>query len=262
MRKELKTKAAALISGRINTNTMFDLSEELKQQTRGLSPIEALTFLAGSFPGKIIFSTSFGWEDQVVTHMIFENNLPIKVFTLETGRLFPETYYVWNRTMEIYGQPIHAYYPRQDLLEQMVTKKGPNSFYESVDNRKECCNIRKVEPLKRALAGNDIWITGIRAEQSPNRQYMDNIEWDEVNNLVKFHPIYDWHLDQVKDYIKLYNIPYNTLHDRGFPSIGCAPCTRAVQPGEDFRAGRWWWEDQSKKECGLHETHAAKLVVS
>ncbi|HZY37514.1 MAG TPA: phosphoadenylyl-sulfate reductase [Mucilaginibacter sp.] len=238
---------------------MFDISEELKQQTRGLSPVEALTFLADAFPGKVIFSTSFGWEDQVVTHMIFDNNLPIKVFTLETGRLFPETYYVWNRTMEIYGQPIHAYYPRQDLLEQMVTKKGPNSFYESVDNRKECCNIRKVEPLKRALAGNDIWITGIRAEQSPNRQHMDNIEWDEVNNLVKFHPIYHWHLDEVKEYIKLYNIPYNTLHDRGFPSIGCAPCTRAVQPGEDFRAGRWWWEDQSKKECGLHETHAANL---
>jgi phosphoadenosine phosphosulfate reductase len=186
--------------------------------------------------------------------MIFDNNLPIKVFTLETGRLFPETYYVWNRTLEIFGQPIHAYYPRQELLEQMVSKKGPNSFYESVENRKECCGIRKVEPLKRALSGNEIWITGIRAEQSTVRGSMENIEWDDQNKLVKFHPIYHWSIEEVKEYIKRFNIPYNTMHDRGFPSIGCAPCTRAVQPGEDFRSGRWWWEDQSKKECGLHDT--------
>jgi phosphoadenosine phosphosulfate reductase len=234
---------------------MSAIAENIKQQTTGLEPIEALRLLANTFPGKIIFSTSFGWEDQVITHMIFANKLPIKVFTLETGRLFPETYYVWNRTMEIYGQPIHAYYPQSELLEQMVSTKGPNSFYESVENRKECCGIRKIEPLKRALAGNGCWITGIRAEQSETRQFMNNVEWDEQNNLVKFHPIYNWTLDEVKDYIKLYNIPYNSLHDRGFPSIGCAPCTRAVQPADDFRAGRWWWEDQSKKECGLHETN-------
>jgi phosphoadenosine phosphosulfate reductase len=145
--------------------------------------------------------------------------------------------------MEIYGQPVHAYYPLNEPLQAMVNTKGPSSFYESVENRKECCGIRKIEPLKRALNGNKIWITGIRAEQSPNRQDMANIEWDEGNQLVKFHPIFD---------IKQHNIPYNTLHDRGFPSIGCQPCTRAIQPGEDFRAGRWWWEDQSKKECGLH----------
>lgn len=227
--------------------------EKIKQQTEGLGPAEALAFLAGQFPGEIVFSTSFGWEDQVITHMIFANNLPIKIFTLETGRLFPETYYVWNRTMEMYEKPIHAYYPNNELLEQMVNAKGPSSFYESVENRKECCGIRKVEPLKRALAGNKCWVTGIRAEQSTNRQDIGNVEWDEQNNLTKFHPIYNWTLDQVKEYIKENNIPYNTLHDRGFPSIGCAPCTRAVQPGEDFRAGRWWWEDQSKKECGLHE---------
>jgi phosphoadenosine phosphosulfate reductase len=184
--------------------------------------------------------------------MIFANNVPIKVFTLETGRLFPETYYVWNRTMEMYGKPIHAYYPNNVALEQMVNAKGPSSFYESVENRKECCEIRKIEPLKRALAGNKLWITGIRAEQSVNRAFMNNVEWDEGNQIVKFHPIYHWTLDEVKGYIKRNNIPYNTLHDKGFPSIGCAPCTRAVQPGEDFRAGRWWWEDQSKKECGLH----------
>ena len=227
-------------------------TEYIKQQVAGLDPVEALALLANTFPGKIIFSTSFGWEDQVITHMIFANKLPIKVFTLETGRLFPETYYVWNRTMEMYGQPIHAYYPNNELLEQMVNTKGPNSFYESVDNRKECCGIRKLEPLKRALTGNEVWITGIRAEQSINRQFMDNVEWDDQNNLIKFHPIYEWTLDDIKNYIKQHNIPYNTLHDRGFPSIGCAPCTRAVREGEDFRAGRWWWEDQSKKECGLH----------
>jgi len=227
--------------------------QNIKSETEASNPIEALKLLSDKFAGKIVFSTSFGWEDQVITHMIFANNLPIKVFTLETGRLFPETYYVWNRTMEIYDKPIHAYFPEHRSLETMVNKKGPNSFYESVENRKECCGIRKIEPLNRALKGNDCWITGIRAEQSANRQFMENVEWDEQHQLIKFHPIYSWTLDEVKAYIKLHNIPYNTLHDRGFPSIGCAPCTRAVQPGEDFRAGRWWWEDQSKKECGLHE---------
>jgi phosphoadenosine phosphosulfate reductase len=231
---------------------MDSLTQHIKQQTDGLSPVEALKFLAERFPGEIVFSTSFGWEDQVITHMIFANKIPIKVFTLETGRLFPETYYVWNRTLEMYGQPIHAYFPDANKVQQMVSSKGPNSFYESVDNRKECCHIRKIEPLKRALAGNQCWTTGIRAEQSANRQDMQNVEWDEGNKLLKFHPIYNWGLDEVKQYIRANNVPYNTLHDKGFPSIGCAPCTRAVQPGEDFRAGRWWWEDQSKKECGLH----------
>lgn len=234
-----------------------EVVENVKWQTAGLDPVAALQKLATLYPGEIVFSSSFGWEDQVITHMIFANNIPIKIFTLETGRIFPETYYVWNRTMEIYGQPIHAYYPQNDLLEKMVNAKGPNSFYESVENRKECCGIRKVEPLGRALKGNRAWITGIRAEQSANRQFMENTEWDEGHELVKFHPIFDWTLDQVKEYIKLHNIPYNTLHDRGFPSIGCMPCTRAVREGEDFRAGRWWWEDASKKECGLHE-HEAK----
>src|SRR5690606_21022467 len=201
------------------------------------------------------FSTSFGWEDQVITHIIFRNNLPIRVFTLETGRLFTDTYYVWNHTLEMYGQQIEAYYPDTEAVQRMASKKGPNSFYESVENRKECCGIRKVEPLKRALAGNLCWITGIRAEQSANREHMEPVEWDEANQILKFHPIFDWTLDQVKEYVKEHNVPYNPLHDKGFPSIGCAPCTRAVREGEDFRAGRWWWEDQSKKECGLHSTH-------
>ncbi|WP_373010039.1 phosphoadenylyl-sulfate reductase [Mucilaginibacter sp.] len=231
----------------------------ISQLIEGKDPVAVLRALAEQFPGEIVFSTSFGWEDQVITHMIFANDIPIKVFTLETGRLFPETYYVWNRTMEIYGKPVHAYYPVHHLLEEMVNAKGPNSFYESVENRKECCGIRKIEPLRRALAGNKCWITGIRAEQSPNREEMSDVEWDEGNKLIKVHPIFSWTLDEVKAYIKQYNIPYNTLHDKGFPSIGCLPCTRAVQPGEDFRAGRWWWEDQSKKECGLHATELNDL---
>ena len=230
---------------------------QLKYELNGLSAVQQLQWLAEQFKDKIVFSTSFGWEDQVITHLIFSNNIPIKVFTLETGRLFPETYYVWNRTLEVYNQPIHAYFPQTNAVQNMVNEKGPNSFYDSVQNRKECCYIRKIEPLKRALAGNEMWITGIRAEQSANRDDMQNLEWDEGNKLIKFHPIFNWSLEDVKNYIKKHNIVYNTLHDRGFPSIGCAPCTRAVQPGEDFRAGRWWWEDQSKKECGLHEVTRA-----
>lgn len=231
---------------------MSELIKHIKEQTAGLDPVASLKVLAELFPGEIVFSTSFGWEDQVISHMIFANNIPIKVFTLETGRLFPETYYTWNRTMEIYGKPIHAYFPDSQLVQEMVSKKGPSSFYESVENRKECCYIRKIEPLKRALAGNRCWITGIRSEQSANRHDMENVEWDDQNQLIKFHPLFNWTLDDVKAYVKANNIPYNPLHDKGFPSIGCAPCTRAVQEGEDFRAGRWWWEDQSKKECGLH----------
>ena len=228
--------------------------DNLALQIKGKDPVEVLQYFAAQYPGLVTFSTSFGWEDQVVTDLIFKNNIPIEVFTLETGRLFPETYYVWNRTLEIYKQPIKAYLPQTESLQQLLQEKGPNSFYESVENRKNCCQIRKIEPLKRALQGKKIWVTGIRAEQSANRLDMSNLEWDEQNQLLKYHPIFDWSLDQVKAYVKEHNIVYNTLHDKGFPSIGCAPCTRAVNEGEDFRAGRWWWEDQSKKECGLHAT--------
>lgn len=233
---------------------MKEKLEEIAEKIKGLDPVDALKFFASEYPGKIVFSTSFGWEDQVITHMIFANDIPIEVFTLETGRLFPETYYVWNRTLEIYKKPILAYFPQAEAVQEMMNKKGPSSFYESVENRKECCGIRKLEPLRRALNGNNLWVTGIRSEQSVNRHDMTNLEWDEQNQLIKFHPIFFWSLDEVKEYIKKNNIVYNTLHDKGFPSIGCAPCTRAVREGEDFRAGRWWWEDQSKKECGLHAT--------
>lgn len=232
----------------------MDKASEIKELIQGLSPQQAIKTLAEKYEGEIVFSTSFGWEDQVISHMIFTENIPVQVFTLETGRLFPETYYVWNRTLETYQKPIETFFPDAQLLQQFVSEKGPNSFYESVENRKQCCGIRKVEPLNRALKGKKIWLTGIRAEQSVNREGMEWTEWDEAHQLVKVHPIFDWTLEEVKKYVTDNHIPYNPLHDKGFPSIGCAPCTRAVREGEDFRAGRWWWEDQSKKECGLHSS--------
>jgi len=225
---------------------------ELTHQSDRLSVAEFITFLTEQFPGQVTFSSSFSYEDQVIAHEILHNQLPVSIFTLDTGRLFAETYSVWSNTNEKYHANITAYYPDYKLLETFVTEKGPNAFYESVENRKQCCFIRKVEPLKRALAGNAIWITGLRAEHSPDRHDLSVIEWDETNQIIKYNPILHWTTEQVKKYIDDNNVPYNPLHDRGFVSIGCAPCTRAIRPGEDFRAGRWWWEDAAKKECGLH----------
>jgi phosphoadenosine phosphosulfate reductase len=225
---------------------------DAEDRIRGLSPETALAVLAELFPGKILLSSSFSWEDQAISHMILKAGLPVKIFTLDTGRLFGETYYVWSRTNEMYDTRIEAYYPNQELIEKFVTDKGPNSFYESIENRNSCCYIRKVEPLQRALAGNELWITGLRAEHSPERHDLPALEWDETNSIIKFHPLLHWSTEQLKDFIGKNGIPYNTLHDKGFVSIGCAPCTRAVMPGEDFRAGRWWWEDKTSKECGLH----------
>jgi len=230
------------------------LSEETLRIINTGSIEDALLALTKEAPGQVVFSTSFSWEDQLISHFIFSNNIPIDVFTLDTGRMFPETYSTWSATLERYKKAITAYYPNAQALQEFIVEKGPNSFYESVENRKQCCGIRKVEPLKRALAGKKIWVTGIRAEHSANRDHMPQVEWDEVNQVIKFHPLLHWTTDQVKDYIRKENIPYNPLHDKGFVSIGCAPCTRAIRPGEDFRAGRWWWEDAGKKECGLHET--------
>lgn len=220
----------------------------------GKSIEEALRQLCAEFPGQVIFTTSFGYEDQVITDIIARNHIPIELATLDTGRLFEETYKVFNRTIEHYQLNIKTFYPEADDVEKLLTAKGPFSFYASIENRKECCNIRKVKPLQRALAGHKVWITGLRAEQSANRENMATIEWDEGYGMFKYNPLINWTLDDVKAHIKTYHVPYNVLHDRGYVSIGCAPCTRAIQPGEDFRAGRWWWEDNSKKECGLH-TH-------
>ena len=221
----------------------------------GKSAEEILIALSELKDEKIVFSTSLSYEDQVITHMIFSRNLNIEVFTLDTGRLFAETYSVFNSTRDRYKKEIKTYYPKTEAVEKLVSSKGPNSFYESVENRKECCFIRKVEPLKRALAGKTIWVTGIRAEQSANRNEMPQAEWDEANQIIKIHPLLNWTFEETKAYINKHNIPYNPLHDKGFVSIGCQPCTRAIKEGEDFRAGRWWWEDTTKKECGLHITN-------
>ena len=226
------------------------------QLATGINAGEQLQWLSSNFPGQVCFSTSFGVEDQAITHLIASANLPIRFFTLDTGRLFPETYSTWSATLERYHIAIETFYPQADALQQFVSANGPNSFYESVENRKACCYLRKVEPLQRALKGYKVWITGIRAEQSANREDMPAWEYDAANGIYKFHPILHWSNDEVWQFVKTHQVPTNPLHQKGFVSIGCQPCTRAIRPGEDFRAGRWWWEDASKKECGLH-THEA-----
>jgi len=219
---------------------------------------DGLKLISEWFPGKVVFSSSLGQEDQVLTDVIFKNNLPVTIFTIDTGRLFNETYELLDRTNARYKRNIQVYFPEAMDVEEFVANKGINSFYESVDNRKECCHIRKVKPLNRALKGAEVWITGLRAEQSNNRHDMPMIEWSEEKKLYKFNPLIKWTYEEMIDYINKFNVPYNRLHDKGFVSIGCAPCTRAIEPGEDARAGRWWWET-SQKECGLHET---KIISS
>ena len=229
--------------------------KELTQRIARLSIEEAMALLADLFSGEIVFSTSFGQEDQVITQKIAASKLPIDIFTLDTGRLFYETYDLWSKTIVKYGVTIKPYYPQTAAVEELVSNNGINGFYQSVENRKSCCYIRKVEPLKRALNGNKVWITGLRTAQSANRQNMQILEWDEGNQILKYNPLLHWTIEDMSAYIAKESIPYNTLHDKGFVSIGCAPCTRAIVPGEDARAGRWWWE-ASQKECGLHEQGA------
>ena len=225
---------------------------ELFKNIEGLSIAGSLEQLCRFFPGQVTFSTSFSLEDQVILHHIADTGLAVDLFTLDTGRLFPETYSVWTATKEKYGVGITAYTPDYRSLEPFIREKGPNAFYESVDNRKQCCYIRKVEPLKRALTGKKIWVTGIRAEHSGDRSHLPLLEYDGGNDIIKYNPLLHWTQEEVRDYISQNDVPYNILHDRGFVSIGCAPCTRAIRAGEDFRAGRWWWESADKKECGLH----------
>lgn len=225
---------------------------EIQGKLIGKSPVEILRLIALEFPDKVVFTTSFGVEDQVITDLIYSNNIDIRVVTLDTGRLFEKTYKVFHSTIEKYNCKIDTYYPETIAVQKLMSEKGPFSFYESLENRKECCNIRKVEPLNRALANNFVWITGIRAEQSENRTGMQVSEIDKKRGMLKLSPIFDWSLADVIEYLDKNNVPYNQMHHQGFVSIGCEPCTRAVKPGEDFRAGRWWWESNSGKECGLH----------
>ena len=226
--------------------------EELSNQLNGKTIADSLKILASRFPAKIMFTTSFGIEDQVITHIIFKHNIPVEVATLDTGRLFPETYKVFSETTLKYGKNIKVYFPDYKDVEAMVSKKGLFSFYESKENRLECCRFRKVFPLNRALEGMECWISGIRASQSENRNMMSELEFDKDRKIYKYHPLFHWSLDDVEDFIRENNVPYNSLHDKGFPSIGCEPCTRAAIKGQDVRSGRWWWEKESNKECGVH----------
>jgi len=213
---------------------------------------EVLSYFDGEFGNKICLSSSMGPEDQVLMHMVTNINPQFRIITLDTGRLFPETLDLIHKTNKEYSTNMEVFFPDYHQVEKMVHEKGMNLFYESVQNRKLCCHIRKIEPLKRALQGMDAWITGIRKDQTLNRFNTQMVEWDEAYFIVKINPLYRWTEKMVWDYIHANNIPYNELHDKGFPSIGCQPCTRAIAPGEDSRAGRWWWEDQGHKECGLH----------
>lgn len=224
----------------------------LSDNTKNLSIEESLAFLVKEYPNQVVFSTSFGQEDQVITDFIGEIKLPITVFTLDTGRLFQETYDVFHKTVKKYKTEIKTYFPDTAAVEALLNEKGPNSFYDSVENRKECCFIRKVAPLTKALKGNAIWITGLRAEQSENRSDLNFFEYDAHFDIIKFNPLLKWTLQEVEEYLEKNNVPQNSLHKQGFVSIGCAPCTRAILPGEDIRAGRWSWES-SHKECGLHQ---------
>lgn len=231
------------------------MQHDLNKALEGLSLVDALKRVVTDFPEGLVFSSSFGQEDMVISDALWTEHLPIRVFTLDTGRLFQETYDLMDLARARYQTSFDVYFPEARDVEPYVKQMGMNGFYESVDARKACCHIRKVLPLKRALAGAHVWITGLRAEQSENRQTLPMWEWDPGFEVYKFHPLIHWTYEQVLEYLKTRNVPYNVLHERGFLSIGCAPCTRAIEPGEHPRAGRWWWE-QSKKECGLH-THAA-----
>ncbi|MBN2173681.1 MAG: phosphoadenylyl-sulfate reductase [Bacteroidales bacterium] len=230
------------------------LVKEYNEKFGNKSAIQALEFFLKEYKGRIALASSLGAEDQVLTHMIVQIDPETKIFTLDTGRLFPETYDLIDRTNHRYKIKMDVYFPEAKHVENMVKEKGVNLFYESIENRKLCCHIRKIEPLRRALEGSDAWITGLRREQSVTRNNDTMVEIDKNNRgLIKINPLINWTENEVWDYIKKYKIPYNKLHDQGFPSIGCLPCTRAIQPGEDLRAGRWWWEQPEHKECGLHE---------
>jgi phosphoadenosine phosphosulfate reductase len=211
----------------------------------------SLQLVANRYPGKVVFSSSFGLEDQVLIDAIWQNNLDIEIFTLDTGRLFPETYELMDKTKVRYNKSFTTYFPAFSDVEALVKEKGFNCFYESVENRKACCAVRKINPLKRALIHAEVWITGVRAEQSENRENMPIWEYDATNKVFKFNPLLAWTQAQVDAYLSTHNVPQNTLHKKGFISIGCQPCTRAIIEGEHPRAGRWWWEN-SQKECGLH----------
>ena len=218
----------------------------------GLPPLERIATLRREIAGRITFTTSFGLEDQAIFHWIARSGLDIDVVTLDTGRLFPETYELWAETENRYGIRVRAVYPRHADLEALVSRQGINGFYQSKETRTACCHVRKVEPLNRALAGAQAWVTGLRGEQSVHRAGMGVLELDPERRLLKLNPLFDWTRDALLAFAKEHSVPTNPLYSKGFASIGCAPCTRPIVQSESERAGRWWWEQEDKKECGLH----------
>jgi phosphoadenosine phosphosulfate reductase len=227
----------------------MSLNPELQEKIAAAQNL--LLAIAGDY-SPAAFANSFGAEDMVLTDLICGHAPDIEIFTLDTGRLPAETYALMQQTLQRYGNRIVPYFPEHRDVEQYLREYGPNAFYDSVDLRKRCCYIRKVEPLQRALQGKKAWLTGLRREQAPTRTDLKVKEWDAGNGLQKFNPLIEWSHEDIWGYIRHFAVPYNALHDQHYPSIGCAPCTRAISVGEDIRAGRWWWENPAGKECGLH----------
>ncbi|MCF7954470.1 MAG: phosphoadenylyl-sulfate reductase [Phycisphaerae bacterium] len=228
------------------------LLKHLKTELAGHSTYDLLRYFLLDYNGKAALSSSMAAEDQVLTDMACKINPSTEIFTLDTGRLPQETYDVIEKTNEKYDINIKMMFPERGLIEKMLLDHGPNAFYKNLENRKLCCYVRKLVPLKRALHNRQVWICGLRKEQSVTRENIEPIEWDNNFDVIKLSPLLDWTTEQVWDYIKENDVPYNALHDKGYPSIGCSPCTRAVKDGQDIRAGRWWWEEPEHKECGLH----------
>jgi len=234
---------------------------DLNARFRGASPEQVLVFAAATFGGRLAVASSLGLEDVVVIDLLSRLPKPPRIFFLDTGRLNPETYDTLAALRQRYGLPIETYFPRAETVETFVNTHGPNAFYESLELRKACCAVRKLEPLARALVGADAWVTGLRGDQAATRTGLERFELDPTHGgILKINPLADWSQEQTWAHVRTHEVPYNRLHDQGFPSIGCAPCTRAVAPGEDIRAGRWWWEAPEHKECGLHaRNHATKI---
>lgn len=226
--------------------------EELNQRFEKAEPEIMLGFFLEMYGDRIALSSSLSIEDQTLTDIILKINPKARIFTLDTGRLFPETYQLIDKTNLHYNVKMEVFCPQTEALQKFVKELGVNPFYESIEKRHACCEVRKLEPLHRAFKTLDAWICGLRKEQSVTRKEMKRIEWDETHQLLKINPLIDWTEAQVWEYIKNNHVPYNKLHNNGYPSIGCEPCTRAVKPGEDIRAGRWWWESPEHRECGLH----------
>ncbi len=229
------------------------LKEEIPAALEHANTQEVLNWFCSHYQGTISFSTSFSAEDQVLTHILVQLGCKVRFFTLDTGRLFQETYDIQALTVEKYRLELEVFFPDHHAVETMVRERGINLFYNSIENRRLCCSVRKTASLRRALRGMKVWITGLRRDQSVTRNDLQLAGWDEGFELIKVNPLLEWTEEMVWDYIRKNHIPYNTLHDKGYPSIGCLPCTRAIEPGEDIRAGRWWWELPQYKECGLHK---------